>query len=1218
MKQNPYIGLRPYKEEEKGNFFGRDREKMILLDKIVSNKLTLLFAASGVGKSSLLRAGIIPNLLEKDHDVVYVFEWIDENPETRLKHEIIKSLKNQQRVTDNYQANFELDLVQFVQTHQLLFCKKRLIIILDQFEEFFYYQKQKPHFNSFLKSISEIIQTADRKVIFVLSMREDFALELNAFKPYLIGLFDNFYRLEKLSKQAAALAILKPLEKIGFQFEEGLLETLVDDLSLREQIERYGLEQALELDEVSLFVEPPNLQIVCSQLWELEQFQTDKIIHRKIYEQQGKAAGFLEIYFDSRINELDQKEKQLASAAFNYLINVHGAKEARSLNYLAKLLKVNEKTLEQTLLKLEQARILRKTERRDSQQRLILWFELYHDVFAKKANAWNELFKAKQRRKKALKIAMAGIGILIGIDTGLNAHFQHLRTNPKTNAIELYQGYLNSFDIFGQQRFLAEMPFEREQLEADKRFEKHQLIDNTQLFLDLTGKLPIAKRVQAYFENGEFEKALILAKDNISKDSSEVSKQIIEHLVMSHSLESVKLLESIFYAQKTIPSIKINIVNTISNPRSHKTVFVPFLINLLKDNDSVMRSSAARILGRLQAKEAIPQLIKLLKDFGDNVRSSAAQTLGTLQATEATPQLIELLKHQVEVLLKRYNAKLLIDNNENVRSSAIDALGRLQAKEATPQLIELLKDNNNNVRYRVIDALGRLQAKEAIPQLIELLIDNNENVRSSAIDALGRLQAKEAIPQLIKLIKDFSENVRSSAARILGILRAKEAIPQLIKLLKDEEWRVRSSAINALGQLQAKEVIPQLIELLKDNNENVRSSAIDALGRLQAKEAIPQLIKLIKDSDRLGWERKSSINALAELQAKEVIPQLIELLKDFGDNARSSAAQALGTLQATEAIPQLIELLKDKESNVSSSAIKALGQLQAKEAIPQLLQLTNHYDEDTRKKVSSVLSQFKILKQPLLEKTKSQILPDFLCLKAQILNEESTNKTKVAALRMMGKLKTKEAAQFIIEHFEEFGVFAIQALGDTKQKVALAFLKDQLKQLEQDKQALHQLREKENLNEEQQQRFQQLQEQSYLETEVAYSIAKLDPTNEGINLLEHPFLEVRNGAILGIGHFANLNIFKALLNHFQKTTKPIFRLSLYRAMDVSLLTLETEHNDKDPLQTIHDSLPNSSPQHHALKQRLLWTINEIAYRQQHPKDDDTFEELPIETPKDDD
>jgi hypothetical protein len=47
----PYIGLRPFRESERDRFFGRDAEISILLDKIRANRLTLLLASSGVGKS---------------------------------------------------------------------------------------------------------------------------------------------------------------------------------------------------------------------------------------------------------------------------------------------------------------------------------------------------------------------------------------------------------------------------------------------------------------------------------------------------------------------------------------------------------------------------------------------------------------------------------------------------------------------------------------------------------------------------------------------------------------------------------------------------------------------------------------------------------------------------------------------------------------------------------------------------------------------------------------------------------------------------------------------------------------------------------------------------------------------------------------------------------------------------------------------------------------
>ena len=65
MSQNqsasaPYPGLRPYREDEQNSFFGRDIDSKVLIDKILVHRLTLLFAATGVGKSSLLQAAVLP------------------------------------------------------------------------------------------------------------------------------------------------------------------------------------------------------------------------------------------------------------------------------------------------------------------------------------------------------------------------------------------------------------------------------------------------------------------------------------------------------------------------------------------------------------------------------------------------------------------------------------------------------------------------------------------------------------------------------------------------------------------------------------------------------------------------------------------------------------------------------------------------------------------------------------------------------------------------------------------------------------------------------------------------------------------------------------------------------------------------------------------------------------------------------------------------------
>src|SRR5262245_2837069 len=76
----PYVGLRPFEREERGVFFGRDRDARFLADKIFSARLTLLYSQSGLGKSSLLRALVIPLLEQDDACVVYFDAWSGDDP----------------------------------------------------------------------------------------------------------------------------------------------------------------------------------------------------------------------------------------------------------------------------------------------------------------------------------------------------------------------------------------------------------------------------------------------------------------------------------------------------------------------------------------------------------------------------------------------------------------------------------------------------------------------------------------------------------------------------------------------------------------------------------------------------------------------------------------------------------------------------------------------------------------------------------------------------------------------------------------------------------------------------------------------------------------------------------------------------------------------------------------------------------------------------------
>ncbi|MGD2077304.1 MAG: FHA domain-containing protein, partial [Chloroflexota bacterium] len=62
---NPYVGPRAFEPNERQFFYGRDDEIAILAGQVMSRRASVFFAQSGAGKSSLLRAGLIPELTSK-------------------------------------------------------------------------------------------------------------------------------------------------------------------------------------------------------------------------------------------------------------------------------------------------------------------------------------------------------------------------------------------------------------------------------------------------------------------------------------------------------------------------------------------------------------------------------------------------------------------------------------------------------------------------------------------------------------------------------------------------------------------------------------------------------------------------------------------------------------------------------------------------------------------------------------------------------------------------------------------------------------------------------------------------------------------------------------------------------------------------------------------------------------------------------------------------
>ena len=78
---DPYIGLRPYtdSDDDRARFFGREQDQEIIIANLYAASLTVFYGASGVGKSSVLLAGVVPELRQTPRFACVVFRtWQSE------------------------------------------------------------------------------------------------------------------------------------------------------------------------------------------------------------------------------------------------------------------------------------------------------------------------------------------------------------------------------------------------------------------------------------------------------------------------------------------------------------------------------------------------------------------------------------------------------------------------------------------------------------------------------------------------------------------------------------------------------------------------------------------------------------------------------------------------------------------------------------------------------------------------------------------------------------------------------------------------------------------------------------------------------------------------------------------------------------------------------------------------------------------------------------
>jgi hypothetical protein len=410
---SPYKGLARYEEADAAYFFGRDAEADLVVANVLASRLTLLFGDSGVGKSSLLYAGVAPRLRAADDVVLALFsDWRGDAAAS------LAALLRAESGLDGAPIDARLATT-------IAECAERtgreVVVVLDQFEEYFVYHPEDDR-DSFALEFPRAVTQEDLPVSFLIAIREDALARLERFKGGIPRLFDTYLRLDRLSREAAREAILAPIAlhaeshaDDAVTAEPELVERVLDEVEVgRVALGNAGAGVLDGADGAAgagrRQIEAPYLQLVLVRLWDEELRAGSRTLRLETLERLGGAERIVRTHLDVALSALSADEQDVAAAAFRFLVTPSGTKIAHRADDLAEYVGRPPATVAHVLARLAagDTRVVRPAG--DDA------FEIYHDVLAAAVLDWRarhlhevEMAAMERRRRRRLRLALAAL-----------------------------------------------------------------------------------------------------------------------------------------------------------------------------------------------------------------------------------------------------------------------------------------------------------------------------------------------------------------------------------------------------------------------------------------------------------------------------------------------------------------------------------------------------------------------------------------------------------------------------------------------------------------------------------------------------------------------------------------------------------------------------------------------------------------------------------------
>ena len=356
--ESPFPGMTAFQESDANRFFGRSREVAKAVSSLRENPLLAVMGPSGVGKSSFVRAGVVPALRASGEEWDVLILRPGRQPLQSLATTLnpvagtttgthlrlgtdVGSASGTTNRNNDYETFLEKIRDQPGYVGELLRSRaretgRRILIFIDQFEEL--YTLGSPEDRAvFTAALTGVADDPSTPLRVMLSMRADFLDRVAEDRRFMEELSKSLFVLAPPDRDSLKEAITEPVELLGYRYEDtAVIEDMLD---------------ALASSQGAL----PLLQFAAARLWDVRD-QENKILPSQAYWDMGGVAGALATHADQVIEKLPQSSRPLVRALFSRLVTAEGTRAIVLASDLAEL--GDSETMLSLVDRLVQARLL--------------------------------------------------------------------------------------------------------------------------------------------------------------------------------------------------------------------------------------------------------------------------------------------------------------------------------------------------------------------------------------------------------------------------------------------------------------------------------------------------------------------------------------------------------------------------------------------------------------------------------------------------------------------------------------------------------------------------------------------------------------------------------------------------------------------------------------------------------------------------------------------